>query len=219
MNCSNHDQTPAVAQCAQCGRALCQACAIHWQDRITCKDCLERTAPQGAHREALRKSPVLAGLLSLLPGLGQVYVGYYLVGFIHLVVVGLVITMISSHHDASPDLAPFFGLFLSFFWIFNIIDAVRRANLYNAHLAGGREVKPPTDSPLVGGIVLLIAGLVLTLEITMGIEMEFLETTWPLGILAAAAYLIWKYVRTRAQLRAPAAGRVEIDQPREAGRE
>ncbi len=37
------------------------------------------------------KSPVLVGILSFLPGLGQVYVGYYRHGFIHGLIFALAI--------------------------------------------------------------------------------------------------------------------------------
>lgn len=200
MNCFNHDQAAAVAACAVCGRPLCTECAIHVQGRVTCKPCLESPPPRPAPTESLRKSPALAAILSLLPGMGQVYVGYYVAGFIHIVVVGMIITLLARNTFHGHE--PFLGLFLGFFWIFNMIDASRRANHYNRHLLGTAERKAPTDSPLVGGIVLLILGILLTLAITFDLELSFLDTTWPLGLLAAAVYMLWKYAKTRRELRA-----------------
>jgi hypothetical protein len=199
MNCANHEQSPAIGVCTACGRALCSDCAIHWQGRLTCKPCLEGSANDPAAATTPRKSPTLAGLLSLLPGLGQAYVGYYLIGFIYIFVTGATIAALEGNAlDRSGE--PFLGLFLTFFWIFNIIDAVRRANQYNRHFAGAPEVQAPTDSPLVGGIILLVLGLLMTLDVTLGIELDFLETTWPLGLLAVAAYLFWRYRKTRRAL-------------------
>ena len=49
-----------------------------------------------------------------MPGLGQVYLGYYRRGFVHILVVGCVISFLaaSGHHN---PLVPLFGLFLAFF--------------------------------------------------------------------------------------------------------
>ena len=59
-----------------------------------------------------RKSPGLASVLSALPGIGQVYVGYYKLGFIHNIVFAL--TIASLGFGAGP-LIPFLSIFLTFF--------------------------------------------------------------------------------------------------------
>ncbi|MFH1143766.1 MAG: hypothetical protein V1774_04410 [Candidatus Eisenbacteria bacterium] len=201
MNCAYHEQSPAVTVCTHCGKPLCDACAIHWEDKITCKHCLQGSALSERRDEArLRKSPLLAGLLSLLPGAGQIYVGHYTSGFINVLIVGALISILNRNIE---PLEPFLGLFLSFFWIFNVIDAVRRAKLYNEFMAGRELQRVPTDSPLIAGIVLLILGALLTLDITLGISVEFLEPIWPLAVLALGIYFIWKYARTRRELTRP----------------
>ncbi len=198
MNCVNHPEVAAIAACSSCHQPLCDTCVIHWKDAVLCKHCLERESMTDRKREGMRKSPTLAGILSLLPGLGQAYVGYYKSGFITVLITAAVITLIDKYEGGGAE--PFFGLFLSFFWIFNIIDAVRKAKLYNQHLAGQERIEAPTDSPLAAGIILLILGLFLTLTITMGLDMDFVEDYWPLALLAGGVYLLWKYIRTRREL-------------------
>jgi|SRR5690606_41689262 len=146
----------------------------------------------------LRKSPALAGFLSLLPGLGQAYVGYYLSGFINILVVGAIISLLDSREARGAE--AFLGLFLSFFWVFNIIDAVRKAKLYNLFAVGETESPVPTDSPLLGGIALVVIGLLLTLTVTFDIDLDWLEDVWPLFLLALGIYLLWKYRAARKQL-------------------
>jgi hypothetical protein len=198
MNCVNHESALATSVCASCGRALCPDCTIRWQGKVSCKTCLESKEFERVARVPMQKSPTVAALLSLMPGLGQVYVGYYLAGFINIIVVALILNVVTHMHGPGPQ--AFLGLFLAFFWLFNILDAGRRANLYNRHLVGTREEALPTDSPLVGGIILLIIGLLLTLAITLHVQLHFLETIWPLGLVAAALYLLAKYWRTRAAM-------------------
>jgi TM2 domain-containing membrane protein YozV len=149
----------------------------------------------------MKKSPFLAGLLSTMPGLGQVYVGYYVSGFVNVLVVAGIIGVLATGGGPGRGFEPFLGLFLAFFWLFNIVDAVRKANLYNLHQLGEREERLPTDSPLIGGAVLLIAGVLLTLHFTLGLEMAWLQQVWPLALLLAGGYLIWKYQRTKRELR------------------
>lgn len=198
MNCANHEQTPAVAVCSKCERPLCESCAIHWKDAILCKRCLETGKLNAPKESRLRKSPALAAILSLGPGLGQIYVGYYMRGFVNILVVAALIAVVSS--EPPGGMLPFLGMLIPFFWIFNMIDAWRRAHLYNEYLAGEEKPKLPTDSPLVGGIVLLILGIILTLSITFGLDLDFLSWIWPLAILAAGIYLVWKYRKTKREM-------------------
>lgn len=147
----------------------------------------------------MKKSPALAGFLSMLPGLGQAYVGYYTQGFIFILIFGACIAAM----DHARGIEALLGPFIAFWWFFNIIDAVRKAKLYNAHQMGAAEAKLPTDSPLVGGIILLVIGVILTAHITFDIDMEWLENVWPLGLIAGGLYLVWKYQRAKQELRSP----------------
>lgn len=199
MNCAHHPEKPAVTACTKCKRPLCDDCTIHWSTGVICKHCLEADHMKSQKKPAFHKSPGLAALLSLMPGMGQIYVGFYTAGFITLMVVASIITLLNS--SVSNDMEPFFGLFLSFFWVFNMFDAAKRARIYNEHLAGNEAEKPmPTDSSLVGGIVLLLLGLVLTLTITFDLDLEFLEPIWPVVILLIGVYMIFRYRKTKQAL-------------------
>ena len=72
------------------------------------------TALAPAVNDPRRKKPFLATVLSIMPGLGQVYVGYYKRGFIHAFTVGFLITFLAT--GVSP-LTPLAGIFLAFFWL------------------------------------------------------------------------------------------------------
>lgn len=41
MNCFNHPQEPAVAQCSDCGKGLCRECA-EWYQPILCTPCFQK---------------------------------------------------------------------------------------------------------------------------------------------------------------------------------
>lgn len=73
-----------------------------------------------------RKSPGLAGFLSIFPGLGHLYLGLYPRAFAVGGAFALGI-MLTSHGRAGE----FFGPLIAFVWFFGIIDAVRQAKAIN----------------------------------------------------------------------------------------
>lgn len=149
------------------------------------------------------KSPIVAGCLSMMPGLGQIYVGYYQRGFLNTLVAGGLITLLATEDLGA--LTPLAGLFLAFFWLYNIIDAARRASFYNQALAGGEDMDLPTDmktgsmrGSIVGGICVAAAGFALLLNTRFGMSLDWLEEWWPAGLILFGAYLVFKAVQDRA---------------------
>lgn len=154
-------------------------------------------------RDVRVKSPAVACCLSAMPGLGQVYVGYYQRGFLHAIVVAGLISVLATQNPGG--LTPLFALFLAFFWLYNMIDAARRASLYNQALAGGREPHLPSDleSPglggsMVGGAILIVVGTLLLANTRFDISLEWLEEWWPAAIILFGAYLFFKAYQERS---------------------
>ncbi len=161
-----------------------------------------RPAP-GANRrdyydDPRRKSPILALVLSAMPGLGQVYVGYYQQGFTNaLIIAGLIGVLNSGAVNGGAE--PFFGLFLAFYWLYNIVDAWRRAVFYNNALAGIGPATLPDDfgvvkagrGSLAGGAALVIIGAVLLMNTLFNMPLDWLEDWWPVTFIAVGAWLVW----------------------------
>lgn len=130
MNCYLHPDTPAVAYCRTCGRALCSACQRPAEGTVFCQEHFPTTAytnpadpyASGAASAAnssttanpyeqpppgfspvtpVQTSPGLAFLLGLIPGVGAIYNGQYIKGLIHAVIFGLLISLISSTENSS----------------------------------------------------------------------------------------------------------------------
>src|SRR5215467_7925777 len=102
MNCAVHTQTQAVAYCRTCGKALCEECKRDVMGAIYCEPCIAaRLQGQPAAASFVAPpppsasgapSPVLAGLLGFIPGVGAMYNGQFVKAFIHVVFfVGLII--------------------------------------------------------------------------------------------------------------------------------
>ena len=150
-----------------------------------------------------KKSVMLAMLLSVMPGLGQVYVGYYNLAFRNILVIcGLIAILATGDLD---DLEPVVGLFIAFYWLHNIVDAGRRASFYNQALAGLRPMDLPEDvqmpqplGSLVGGVLLIAVGLMLFAHTMFRVPLEWLAQWWPLGVVGAGAWLIYADRRAKA---------------------
>jgi hypothetical protein len=148
-----------------------------------------------------RKSPVLAGLLSMMPGLGQVYVGYYKRGFLHILIFASLVTILNSHVG---DAEPFFGLFLAFFQLYNIIDAVRRATFYNQAMAGMTQGELPEDFKLpdargsmMGGAILILLGVLFIAHNRFNYDLYWLRDWWPLLLVLIGANLMYQSYKSR----------------------
>ena len=164
-------------------------------------------APAGAAAGRQRKSPVLAGLLSLMPGAGQIYVGYYKLGFIHNIIFGMNIAFLAA---ASPfsRLLPAASIFLAFFVIYNIVDASRRATCYNLALDGVEGIELPSlnDASLPfqnlrgsvgGGVILIAVGAILLSNTLLGIPLDWLAAWWPVAPLGLGVHLLAKGLKER----------------------
>ena len=143
------------------------------------------------------KSPALAMVLSLMPGLGQVYLGYYQQGFVNILVVASIIAALAR--GVPFYVQPLLGIFLAFFWLYNLVDAGRRASFHNQALAGLGPLEMPEDLKLyrsrgsiAGGIALIAVGLLFFAHTRFGISLDWLEQWWPVALVLMGAYLLYR---------------------------
>ena len=140
MNCANHTEVSAVAYCRTCGKALCANCTRDVRGVIYCESCIaERlggalpppsvyqplTDPAlGARVPSAQDrlpSPGMAAFLGFIPGVGAMYNGQFMKGFIHVMVFVCLIWM-AAHFG--PIMVPVF--FAYFFY--SIFDAYKTAH-------------------------------------------------------------------------------------------
>lgn len=193
----NHDVDAVEAAQADAGRA-------EWENRQT----VSRNYAPAERRAAFaddprKKSPWLAAMLSAMPGLGQVYVGYYRQGFVHILVIASLMALLSS--QLLYRLEGPLGFVLAFVWLYNVVDAARRASLYNQALAGLRPMELPEDAKApvrlgssAGGAALIAIGLVLFGHTMFGMSLQWIERWWPLGLVGAGVWLVYEDWRARS---------------------
>lgn len=148
------------------------------------------------------KSVVLACILSGMPGLGQIYVGYYQRGFVHAIVIAVLLALMNS--GSLGGLEPLVAMFMAFFWLYNVIDAGRRADLYNQTLAGTESIEMPQDlkmpgigGSIFGGLLLIAGSAVILAHTSFGMPLDWLEQWWPAAGILLGLYLLIKGVMDR----------------------
>lgn len=215
MNCANHTNVSAVAYCRTCGKPLCAACTRDVKGVVYCENCLAARlegvqppppppgipvlattpaytpAPQGGPNPAL--AGILAGFFPF--GVGAVYCGQYAKGLAHLIIFTLMVIGASSGGDVAGML---FGFGIAFFYVYQIIDAVRSAKaiqmgqpapdpfgLAQTFSAGDKISKAQIPT---GAVVLIIIGVFFLLRNAGLFEFD-IHRVWPIFLIALGAWL------------------------------
>ncbi len=215
MNCINHPDIPAVAYCRSCGKALCETCRHTADGTVYCEQHAPAVAGQAAGTgyspytapaatvppriPDAGASPGLAFLLGLIPGVGAIYNAQYVKGLIHVVVLGGLISIISS--DASEGVKPLFGLMIGAWVFYMAFEAY--------HTAKKRQLGLPVDEfsslvPLrghpsqfpVAPAVLIAVGLLFLLNNMEIIHFSQIIRYWPVALIALGAYMLYERVST-----------------------
>jgi len=231
MNCATHNDTAAVAFCRTCGKPLCGTCTRDVRGVIYCEPCLaarlEGTVPaagvvppQTTYQQTVyppaggpgfggaapvarpagpNPNPAVAGILAgFFPfGVGAVYCSQYAKGLAHLLI--FVMLIFASDHAGRWDWV--FGIGIAFFYVYQIIDAVRTAHA----LQSGQ----PAPDPLglgqtfsmgerfdrgkipVGAVILIGLGVLFLLH-TMGIMENGFDRFWPLILIFLGGWMFYR---------------------------
>jgi hypothetical protein len=147
---------------------------------------------------AFRKSPALAGVLSLLPGVGHIYLGLYQRAVVFFAI--WVFTLAIADHGPGP-----MGVLIPFWMFFVLIDAVRQAKAINATGAAesnivAKEIALKAGGNLAFGIFLILFGAFFLLDRLVTIDLSFLLDWWPALIIAFGAWQVFSYYKTKQQL-------------------
>jgi hypothetical protein len=148
-----------------------------------------------------RKSPGLAGFLSMFPGLGHLYLGLYQRAFAFGGAFIFGISMAGRHGE-------FFGPLIGFIWFFAIIDAVRQAKAINrgaaveAGFAGSAQLRRAAEGTgaLTWGVILVGMGVLWLCDKYLDMDRFWdLMNDWggPAAIILLGLILIVTHVRKK----------------------
>lgn len=233
MNCANHPQNPVSAYCRTCGKPLCTTCTRPVMGVVYCETCLaERVGaptpspsanpyqqtssyqttsyPAGTIPPPISSggpNPGLAGILGAIPfGVGAIYNGQYTKGLVHLAIFVFLVVALSSG-NLPGYLYPVLGIFMGFFVVYQIIDAVRTAKAIQLHepppdpfgltamfSPGGRPESAPVEyskggAVPMGAVVLIGLGILFLLH---NLDIWFLraDILWPVVLIGIGIWLL-----------------------------
>ena len=138
------------------------------------------------------KSAVVALVLSLFPGIGQIYNGQPAKALVFFFAWAGSIYMTAEAH-------PFFAFLIAFTYFYNLVDAWRSASAINARYARGTFVdEDTTESPAWGGALIGIGALLLLNNLGW-LRLASLQRYWPLVLIAAGAAFLYGSMRRASQ--------------------
>ncbi len=138
-------------------------------------------------------SPGLAFLLGMIPGVGAIYNGQYAKGLIHVIIIGLIISIMDN--GAAGGLEPLLGLLLAGFWFYMAFEA--------CHTARRRQLGHAVDEfssliPMRGSqrfpaapVVLIAVGVVFLLNNLDLLDLRRALRYWPVLLIALGAYMLY----------------------------
>jgi hypothetical protein len=175
--CKNHGERAAMARCVACGAELCGTCRVRVDARNWCRPCvpdeLKRDLP--GHR-----APLLAAILSVVPGFGQMYAGRAVRG---LLFAGSAVA-VAANVESIPEPIPLF------LWLFNLFDAWSVALERNARVEGRELTSSETLQRrffgLLGAGVAVFAAVRNTVAPQLSADM-----LWPASVVLYGLYLVF----------------------------
>ena len=127
MDCVNHPGMNAAAYCQNCGKAMCTTCTRRDPSgQVMCEPCWNTWQAARAPYQApvgpvgyRCPSPVLAAILGFIPGVGAMFNGQFIKGFVHVIIFAVLVSM-SHVFDA-------FGVVVAAWVFYQVFDAFQTA--------------------------------------------------------------------------------------------
>jgi TM2 domain-containing membrane protein YozV len=174
MECKNHAGMEADNICVECGKPICKQCAVELKNGIYCKECLENRMRNGP-----RKSKLLTFFLSLMPGVGHMYLGLINKGLtiMFLLFASLFLVILFS---GEPSMAWFPGFFIptlsiafvsySIFDSLDIADKINsgKSECFDSTLEASIIKQKFYENRKLIGCVFLILGVISAFNLTFG---------------------------------------------------
>jgi hypothetical protein len=150
-------------------------------------------------------SPGLAFLLGFIPGVGAIYNGQYVKGFIHVVIFGVLIAIVNDE-QMSGNMQPLFGMMIAVWVFYMAFEAY--------HTAKRRQLGQPVDEfssivPRAGHparfplapTVLIALGVLFLLHNLNILRIGELIRYWPVALICLGAYMLYERLSGHPQER------------------
>jgi hypothetical protein len=213
MNCYKHPEVAAGAFCRTCGKPLCEQCQRPAGGTIVCEEHVAQAPQQPApppppppYMGHAGGSPGLAFVLGLIPGVGAIYNGQYAKGVVHVVIFGLLISIM--HSGATQGFEPMFGMLIAIWYFYMPFEAYHTARKRQMgetvdEFSSIVPMRPGRRGLPVGPIVLIGLGVLFLLNTMEILEFRQIARYWPVVLIALGAYMLYCRVTGCGEVPAP----------------
>lgn len=203
-----------IGYCRACGKPLTDSTKRPALGTIYCDEHapsvnapppVEPPSPYAAPRSAAPMSGISPGLafaLGFVPGVGAIYNGQYAKGFVHVVVFGLLVSILSS--DTAGGMEPLFGIMLAAFVFYQAFEAYHTAKRrelgqpvdeFSSLMAMSPHGVPSSQGFFAGPIILIVIGVVFLLSNLGVLHIRQILRFWPLILIAIGVSMLMNRVR------------------------
>jgi len=202
MTCYKHPEVAAGAYCRTCGKPLCEQCQRPAGGSIVCEEHVPQAPAQPAppppppppYMGHAGGSPGLAFVLGLIPGVGAIYNGQYAKGVVHVVIFGLLISIM--HSGATQGFEPMFGMLIAIWYFYMPFEAYHTARKRQMgemvdEFSSIVPMRPGKRGLPVGPIVLIGLGVLFLLNTMEILEFRQIARYWPVVLIALGAYMLY----------------------------
>jgi len=139
-------------------------------------------------------SPPLAFMLGLIPGVGAVYNGQYAKGLIHVIVLGLIISILSA--GGASGLEPLFGFLIPCFFFYMAFEAYHTARKRQLgekvdEFSGLMNARGPVSRFPAAPVILIALGVLFLLNNLDLLELRRALRYWPAVLIVAGFYMLY----------------------------
>jgi len=192
-------ETSPTPICTRCHKPIPEGQRLQHRDAMYCLDCVGKSLNGDVSSDrARRRSPGLAVLLSLVPGLGQMYNAQMLKGVIVLVAFLILATgggPLDTWDHSGLNTALLVTLY---FW--NLFDAYWTAQRINRaelpEVPGRAQLPAQSSAAPAWGVLLIVLGFLFLLN-TFGATWLTWDRVWPTAMLALGIWLLISFALSR----------------------
>ena len=223
---ASENAKPVTAYCRTCGKPLTEETLRMAQGTVFCEEHVPAAAPPppaapaspyAAHTSVANPgvSPGLAFLLGMIPGVGAIYNGQYAKGLVHVLILGLLISITST--GSAGGLEPLFGMLMGVFWFYMAFEAYHTARKRMLgepvdEFSSLVEVKGKPGSLPVVPVVLIGCGVLFLLNNLDLLRLRMVLRFWPVALIVAGVWMLYARLRGDAPAAPPAAAEPPADQ-------
>ncbi len=136
----------------------------------------------------------MAFVLGLIPGVGAIYNGQYAKGLVHVIIIGLTISILSN--GAARGFEPLLGMLLGTFFFYMAFEAYhtarrRQEGLVVDEFSSLFPVRGGSSKFPVAPILLIVLGVVFLLNNLDFLQFERFIRYWPVLLIFLGAYMLY----------------------------